>query len=282
MLKSSAADKTLLPTATQLKDLVASLEHRCVGCGFADLVLGYQIFLTESTALSAPQAHDLWKGCVLYPDTNGLEKLVDAFRQLSRVGDADSVIIKTTTCAPWVVAFTKWCLNLPPSIYFTDGTALLEQPTSRVTVVIDKDVRYSWGIEITVRKEVGVPDLIQAGQSPETYSGMVSIETYGHWLVRECELSTRIGLSAFEVALSFALKQVITNLSICILSHLLQSVVSPKRARELFGNTAERRRKAETCDMSFCQRHKHFRYAKETPWPGGASLLAITAGWSLD
>jgi hypothetical protein len=150
MLKNSAVDKTLLPTATQLKELLASMEHRCVACGFSDLVLGYQILLSKPPALSAQQAFDLWQGSASYPDPSGLEKLVDAFRQLSRVGDADvhSIVIKTTACSPWVIAFTRWCLNLPPSIYFEDGTVLLEQSASRVTVITNKDVGKLGGIEI--------------------------------------------------------------------------------------------------------------------------------------
>ena len=107
MLANSAADKTLLPSVRQLKDLLASLEHRCVRSGFTDSVLGYQPFLTSSQALFGTQAHDLWSRCALYPDPVGIEKLVDAFRQLSRIGDAQQVTIRTTTSAPWIMIYAK-------------------------------------------------------------------------------------------------------------------------------------------------------------------------------
>jgi hypothetical protein len=60
MLKNSAADKTLLPSARQLRDLLASLEHRCVLSGFADSVVGWQLFLSD-----LPQSK-LWN----YPDSD--------------------------------------------------------------------------------------------------------------------------------------------------------------------------------------------------------------------
>src|SRR5271170_3617499 len=72
MLKSSAADKTLLPSARHLKDLLASLEHRCVLSGFADTVIGWQIFLSirprrptsspnSGRVLHSTQAQMAWK-----------------------------------------------------------------------------------------------------------------------------------------------------------------------------------------------------------------------------
>lgn len=41
MLATSAADKTLLPTARQLKDLMAVTEHRLNRSGFTDICVGY-------------------------------------------------------------------------------------------------------------------------------------------------------------------------------------------------------------------------------------------------
>lgn len=204
MLKSSAADKTLLPSARQLRDLLASLEHRCVLSGFADSVVGWQLFLSE-----LPQSK-LWN----YPGSDGLEKLIDAFRQLSRIGDTDpmSVTLTTTTCAPWVVAFTKWCLGIPPKIQL-NGSQLLEQPTSRVTVIIS--TAESLELEIKIHRNVATPaDLIFASIGPEPFSGMIRIECYGQWLCRKCDFSSGSGCRAITQALPYALKQVVDKLKL--------------------------------------------------------------------
>ena len=213
MLTSWAADKTLLPTARQLKDLLASLEHRCMRSGFADSVLGYHILLTTSLNLSGTQAHDLWRGCAQYPEAVGIAMLVDAFRQLSRIGDAQQVTIRTTACAPWIVAFTKWCLGHPPSIYFEDGHPLLEQSAVGVTVIVSRDIGDHSEIEIAVYREVDTPaELITARGMAEPYCGMVSIENYGRWLCRDYELASNIGFRAIQQALPYALKQIITHM----------------------------------------------------------------------
>lgn len=212
MLAGSAVDKTLLPTARQLKDLLASLEHRCVGSGFADSVLGYQILLTKSRSLSDAQARDLWRGSALYPEPVGIAMLVDAFRQLSRIGDAQQITIKATACAPWVVAFTKWCLGHPPSIYFNDGSPLLQQSAVKVTIIVFREISGHSGIEIAVHREVDTPaELIRAREALEPYSGMISIENYGRWLFREYELASETGWKAIRQALPYALKQIITH-----------------------------------------------------------------------
>lgn len=212
MLIDSAADKTLLPTARQLGDLLTSLEHRFVRSGFADSVLGYHIFLTNSQALSGTQAQNLWRGCALHPEPKGVAMLVDAFRQLSRIGDAQRITIKTTTCAPWIAAFTKWCLGHPPSIYFEDAHPLLEQSALGVTVIVSRDVSDQTGIEIAVHRNVDTPaELIRAREVSEPYSGMISIESYGRWLLRKYELASDTGFKAIQEAMPYALKQAITH-----------------------------------------------------------------------
>ena len=215
MLVNTAADKTLIPTARQLKDLLASLEHRCVRSGFADSVLGYHAFLTKPQALSGTQAQNLWRGCTLYPEPAGIAMLVDAFRQLSRVGGARQITIKTTACAPWIAAFTKWCVGHPPSIYFEDGHPLLEQSAAGVTIIVSRDIDDHSEIEIAVHQEVATPaKLIRAREGSESYSGMISIENYGRWLLREYELGSDTGFKAIQQALPYALKQVITHVRV--------------------------------------------------------------------
>ena len=47
MLVSSAADKTLLPTARQFQVLMKALEHRLVHSGFADTVVGWEALFAQ-------------------------------------------------------------------------------------------------------------------------------------------------------------------------------------------------------------------------------------------
>jgi hypothetical protein len=48
MLRTSAVDTTLLPTARQLQDLLAALEHRLARSGFADTLLGWELLLPRT------------------------------------------------------------------------------------------------------------------------------------------------------------------------------------------------------------------------------------------
>ena len=212
MLVDSAADKTLVPTARQLGDLLKSVEHRCVRSGFADSVLGYHIFLTSQEDLSRTQAQDLWRDCALHPEPEGVAMLVDAFRQLSRVGHAQGITIKSTACAPWIIAFTKWCFGFPPSIYFEDGHPLLEQSALGVTVIVSRSTSDRKDIEITIYRNVDTPaELIRVREVSEPYSGMISIESYGRWLLRHHELASNTGFKAIQEAIPYALKQAITH-----------------------------------------------------------------------
>jgi hypothetical protein len=190
------------------------LEHRCVLSGFADTVIGWQIFLSNSPQTSDEFAR-FWKVSTLYPSPDGLEKLVDAFRQLSRIGDATSITLKTAACTPWVVAFTKWCLGIPPSIYLEDGTPLLEQPAARVTVIASKNTEDCPGIEITIHRGVETPAvLIASSLGSNPFSGMISVKCYGQWLRQEYDFGAGSGYEAIAQALPYALKQVVTLLQL--------------------------------------------------------------------
>ncbi|MCJ1239273.1 hypothetical protein MMC14_007267 [Varicellaria rhodocarpa] len=108
MLDSSALDKTLSPPTRHLKDLLRALEHRCVRMGFADLVLGWaQIFCQQPEISETIPERQEWRGGEFIPDIDGLTKLVDALRQLSRIGNALSLKVKATCCTPWVAAFIQ-------------------------------------------------------------------------------------------------------------------------------------------------------------------------------
>jgi hypothetical protein len=209
MLENSATDKTLLPTSRQLKDLLAVLEHRLVASRFADTVV-YCANLLSELPPDPKDRRNFWKTETYYPDPEGIAKLVDAFRQLNRIGDATSLRLKTTACTPWVIAFTNWCLGVFPTIQLDDGTAILEQPTSRVTVIASKDSEHCPGLEITIHRDLRSPaDLITAKWHPELWTGMVSIAKYWQWLRQEYDFGLDLASRCLEEALPYALNQIL-------------------------------------------------------------------------
>jgi hypothetical protein len=140
---------------------------------------------------------------------------VNAFRQIARIGDSDviRVSIKATRCTPWVVAFTKWCLGAPPSIFLDDGTIILQQPGTQVEVIASLDDENCPGIEVSIYRALEAPsDLVSALSGSESWSGMVSIETYGQWMLHKFELTGGSANQAFMQALPYALKKVVESL----------------------------------------------------------------------
>ena len=215
MLMASASDKTLLPTARQLKDLLAVMEHRVNRSGFTDIWVGYQTLLLGG--LRASSDHDngrRWRNStelVGTPGIDGISKLVEAFRQLNRIGDATAITIRTTSCAPWVMAFTRWCLGVPPSTILPDGKALLDQPTSRITLFTHHDVKAS-SFEISVHRSIGSPaDLLKiegsANLAARSRPGMITMECFGQMRCQEMGGEGSLAYRAMCEALPYALKQ---------------------------------------------------------------------------
>jgi hypothetical protein len=227
MLRDSAADKTLLPPARHLKDLLASIEHKCVQLKFPDMILGWsKIFLDSST--TDLEDRKIWKVDYDVPNSEGIGGLVDAFRQLSRVGNATSITLKTFGCTAWVAALTQWCLGVPPSTYLEDGTAIIAQPKSNVTIIAIKGktgMVKSADLEISIHRALNNPsDLITAANSGKCWTGMISIEAYGQWLLFQYDLNLGTAERAITHCLPYALKQVVTLLRPSILRRFDRSV----------------------------------------------------------
>jgi hypothetical protein len=216
MLTSSATDKTLLPTTMHLKYLLESLEPRCQSSNFASTVIGWELFLLQTLPERSDMALNSFHDYFERPSPKGVENLVDAFRRLSRIGDVSvaKATIKANKCVPWVIAFTKWCLGIPPSVFTEDGKAILEQPDTRVVVVAMANKRFGSGhFEIIIQHRLpNLPDLLDKLDAPggSGWTGMISIQAYGKWLLRRTNPNSKsIASRALKQALPYAAKQVV-------------------------------------------------------------------------
>ena len=208
MLTASASDKTLLPTARNLKDLLEVLEHRVLRSGFSDIWVGYQILLSETFS----DKHDYegqykLEDLGIFPASDGVSKLVEAFGQLSRLGDATTIRVRATSCAAWVMAFTRWCLGLPPSTILPDGKALLDQPASQITLFIE-DCANADVFEISVYRSVDSPaDLLKSNASLGRRSRMITVQCFGRMICHAMGGEGSMAYKAMCEALPYALKK---------------------------------------------------------------------------
>ncbi|OBT65410.1 hypothetical protein VE03_06101 [Pseudogymnoascus sp. 23342-1-I1] len=198
MMRGTAADKTLHPTAKQLRDLLSSLEKRLNRSGFANSVVGW-------SWIPCP-------GTTSYPSAEAIEKLVDAFGRLHRIGETTvmKVTVRVKFCAPWVIAFTTWCLGMPPSVYLEDGTIIIEQPKAEVVIIICTDTTQAEDDKmsvVTIHHSIGNPEKLIAIESHKPWAGMVTIEYYGQWILQEYNLDQEDARRALEQCLPYAAKE---------------------------------------------------------------------------
>lgn len=127
------------------------------------------------------EQRDYWRCSDCYPKPDGIATLVDSFRELSRIGEATAVTIRAGSCTPWVMAFTRWCLGIPPSLSLEDGTILLDQSDSRVSVLTNMENGANT-FDVTLHKAIDSPgELLQSEMSRNRFTGMVSIKRLGQW-----------------------------------------------------------------------------------------------------
>lgn len=217
MILATAADKTLVPTSHHLKDLLDILEPRLNRAGFLSEVLGWKDWWAKNGGEMTVGWSDLTHQGELYPSPEGIHHIVAAFREVARIGDAVSIVFTVGLCAPWLTAFTKWCLGLPPTVYNQQGAVILEQPESFVTILNSGDLKYVRDIKIEILREyssmtevvyaaVFAKDQSLAGQ--DIARGMVELPVFARQSVRQHHLHGSLGNRALLQALPYALKQV--------------------------------------------------------------------------
>lgn len=216
MIKSSSQKDQMLPTLLQLQDLLDALDYKLLRTRFADDIIGWETFLFEHPKCPS-RFH---QGLTLHPAVDELEKLVAAFRIIERVGDGDTASIRITAAVacPWLIAFIKWCLGMPPTIVMANGTTMLAQPKSKVILNIVAESKEVMTIEIL--RDIASPAELWSGNQRSdmdwmpTWSGMVSISQFGKRRLGEIAFNDSLRLRALSQALLYAPKLVKSNFRI--------------------------------------------------------------------
>lgn len=182
MLRPVAKEPRHIPPTQHVKELLASLEPRLTRSLFAEKVLGWH---SMGLAQLSGDAHAQARYESSYPSQEGIDKIVDAFRKLNRVGEASvkkARIQVALQCVPWVIAFTEWCLGVAPTVFSRDKIPLLEPQGSNVDLFTGSadDPR----VVVTLEHDLpdGPEELIATEDHPKPCIGMVTVSSYGHLL----------------------------------------------------------------------------------------------------
>ena len=218
MLKATSADLLDLPSVRHLKDLLQSIEARAYRCGFADSVVGWSILLRAvlQQNLDGSSALNTETSLILKaaPSPKAIAGLVDTLRQVARMGcsTVTGVTIRVGEAAAWVLAFTQWSLDTPPSVYVDGKGAVLEEPRSRVKIIVStalKDIRKP--IEATIHYQLENLTQLLGPVSQHSTLGMVNIETYSRFLLQEFGFQDEM-FRLLREALTYAIPQVLSQM----------------------------------------------------------------------
>jgi hypothetical protein len=210
LLGKSAVDKTQVPPAGKLRPLLKALEPRCTSLRFLDSVVYCRNLLVQYS--KSADSKTFWKVAIQVPDADGIAKLVLALSKLQQSGPRSKLELKAASTAPWVIAFSSWVLGFFPSITFDHGQPLLASlQNSRIEVVALEILGED--LEISFSSDLGRPsDLIVCQGSGLTWSGMVSVTTYGQSLREEFDLSSDDAMRCLTDILPHAIHQCLTLL----------------------------------------------------------------------
>lgn len=190
-IDESAADKRLVPSTLQLKQLLLVLESRLAKAGFANNVLGWSQVFMDVIRRSGDVIHlDVEKHGVVTPSVETISALVEGIAATSRVGeDAQRLEIHTTAAqAAWIVAFVKWCTGAPPLIVLHDGD-ILGQPGETAPSIMLRLLRNTGKSKLT-RIETYDPvgklkRLVTSAEGLSSTKGLVSVGAYGEAVLRQ-------------------------------------------------------------------------------------------------
>lgn len=227
---------TWIPRTQQLADILKSLEAKSAFCGFAELMVQWEIHLrqevfprafdpmAETGDASAQERLDRARRLMLkgLPPPETIARIVDAFRTVTGVKyrAIAEVEIKVSAGATWVLAFAEWCFGTAPALCLlharVDGGHTYEHisgsPASLVKVTIPASSSNKF-TEILVRyrsREVSYnsPPAVKS----DCY-GMICIESYGQWLLHEYGFADVASRQLLSQLLQYAIPQILPRMT---------------------------------------------------------------------
>ena len=219
MILDSAADRTMVPTAYHLKDLLDVLEPQLNRICFFTDVLAWRDWWSRHTDLPEEARQSFREFGGVIPSAESIVNIVAALRKVSRVGEAKTVNISIGSAAPWLTAFTKWCLGEPPTICTSTGQCLLDQPHHPVKVIFTLEVTSVDPAGIVTDHEVRI-DVLSAfsdfteiiTSNPEENdrwaAGMIDIQSHARSVLSAGGMNDDRRRSSLVAALPYALDQV--------------------------------------------------------------------------
>jgi hypothetical protein len=216
MLVNSAADNALVPSRRQTIDLLKSIEGRCYRAAFGEEVFGWELLVGKQiqqklvntygpSGAGSPALRSR-------PGIDGIETLVDALRQLHRVGESNisRVSIRTAQAVPWTIAFVKWCLGAPPSVVLEDGECILSQDGSQVEVIVSQEDPSLFEVKL-YRSMTSLSTLIKS-KVDHKMAGMIGIVSYGKLLLHDNSFGDKLPMKVIGELIPFGIYLIMQNL----------------------------------------------------------------------
>ena len=191
-----------LPTAYQLTRLIDVLEPKLVLVKFNEDVIRWKNRCTGDIRVPNAIRKELQDDGASLPTTESIQHIVNAFRKLARIGDAaaDRVVITASACAPWIAAFSTWCLGVSPKVGIAEGNFLVGE-SSPVTLILSDGDGGPEVVEVrTLYTKDSYTDVLRAGiqesRDPLRSVGMISMAVHSSELLQE--LGFQRGIEAEE------------------------------------------------------------------------------------
>ena len=219
MIMDSATDKTLVPNAYHLKDLLDILEPQLNRVGFLTDLLAWRDWWTRHTSLSDEARQCLKEFGGMIPTAEGIINVVAALREVSRIGEAKTVNITVGEAAPWLTAFTRWCLGDSPAIYGDTGQCLLDQPRHPVKVIYSPQITAGSPAGEAIEYEMRI-DILSAfsdfteiitsnqGGNHRYAAGMVDIQSHARSVLSVGGMDDKLRYTSLVQALPYALDHI--------------------------------------------------------------------------
>ena len=219
MITTSAVDKTLVPTAYQLKDVLNVLEPRLNRAGFINEVLARKTWWMNNGRLSEAEQMYLRQYGEAFPSSEGLEKIVMALRAAYRIGQATSVTLTARSAIPWLTAFVIWCIGICPTIFSLDGYAIHSQADTPLKIVYSQDCTFDKEIRIEITNSFDSFDALTSATLVNSHNGtiglvagMTSVHTYAKHFLESLEFDSDLSYRALVQAIPYALYKIRNDL----------------------------------------------------------------------
>jgi len=180
LIYNAAENKKMVPTTTQLQQILHAVEYKLSLVSFAESAVGWSIWLARGQGNQQNGTNA--------PSQRFIIELIEAMSKIFRLGSSETCTLEIKaplTEAAWTIAFIKWCVETPTVVTNEENLVACEANRAIIVRILNKPAQ-ACQPQIAILNDIREIKslLLDLPSGLEKFEGMISQRAFGALLMQ--------------------------------------------------------------------------------------------------